>query len=104
MASEVDIANLALSHLGDAATIAKARTASRNAHYYEQARAFGKLVAGYSAGKTPEEREAFLRRGGYTIRTTLDPKAQNGATETASGGPSSDRSGAAPIRNLPPAR
>ena len=33
-------------------------------------------------GKTPEEREAFLRRGGYTIRTTLDPKAQNGATET----------------------
>jgi membrane peptidoglycan carboxypeptidase len=33
-------------------------------------------------GSTPEEREAFLRRGGYTIRTTLDPKAQNGADET----------------------
>lgn len=33
-------------------------------------------------GETPEEREAFLRRGGYTIRTTLDPKAQNGAFET----------------------
>lgn len=33
-------------------------------------------------GATPEEREAFLRRGGYTIRTTLDPKAQNGAFET----------------------
>lgn len=33
-------------------------------------------------GDSPEEREAFLRRGGYTIRTTLDPKAQNGATET----------------------
>jgi membrane peptidoglycan carboxypeptidase len=32
-------------------------------------------------GATPEEREAFLRRGGYTIRTTLDPKAQRGATE-----------------------
>ena len=32
-------------------------------------------------GATPEEREAFLRRGGYTIRTTLDPKAQNGAME-----------------------
>ena len=30
-------------------------------------------------GATPEEREAFLRRGGYTIRTTLDPQAQNGA-------------------------
>ena len=33
-------------------------------------------------GATPEEREAFLRRGGYTIRTTLDPKAQNGAYQT----------------------
>ena len=33
-------------------------------------------------GATPEEREAFLRRGGYTIRTTLDPAAQRGAMET----------------------
>ncbi len=33
-------------------------------------------------GDTPEQREAFLRRGGYTIRTTLDPKAQDGAFET----------------------
>lgn len=32
-------------------------------------------------GTTPEEREAFLRRGGYTIRTTLDPKTQSGADE-----------------------
>jgi membrane peptidoglycan carboxypeptidase len=32
-------------------------------------------------GATPEEREAFLRRGGYTIRTTLDPTKQNGASE-----------------------
>jgi membrane peptidoglycan carboxypeptidase len=31
-------------------------------------------------GETPEEREAFLRRGGYTIRTTLDPKVQTAAT------------------------
>ena len=30
-------------------------------------------------GATPEEREAFLRRGGYTIRTTLDPKTQSAA-------------------------
>jgi membrane peptidoglycan carboxypeptidase len=36
-------------------------------------------------GASPEEREAFLRRGGYTIRTTLDPKAQNGAFETVTG-------------------
>ena len=33
-------------------------------------------------GATPEEREAFLRRGGYTIRTTLDPKAQAAAFDT----------------------
>ena len=33
-------------------------------------------------GTTPEEREAFLRRGGYTIRTTLEPAAQSGAQKT----------------------
>jgi len=32
-------------------------------------------------GATPEEREAFLRRGGYTIRTTLDARAQQSATD-----------------------
>ena len=32
-------------------------------------------------GATVDEREAFLRRGGYTIRTTLQPRAQRGATE-----------------------
>ncbi len=30
-------------------------------------------------GTTAAERENFLRRGGYTIRTTLDPRAQRGA-------------------------
>ena len=34
-------------------------------------------------GATPEVREGFLRRGGYTIRTTLDPKAQRGAYDAA---------------------
>lgn len=34
-------------------------------------------------GETIEEREAFLRRGGYTIRTTLDPQAQGAAFEAA---------------------
>ena len=33
-------------------------------------------------GSTPAEREAFLRRGGYTIRTTLDPRAQQAAYDT----------------------
>ena len=30
-------------------------------------------------GATPAEREAFLRRGGYTIQTTLEPTAQKAA-------------------------
>jgi membrane peptidoglycan carboxypeptidase len=34
-------------------------------------------------GATEIEREAFLKRGGYVIRTTLDPKAQKGAFEAA---------------------
>ncbi len=33
-------------------------------------------------GKTPADREAFLRRGGYTIRTTLDPVAQKAAQKS----------------------
>jgi len=32
-------------------------------------------------GSTPEEREAFLRRGGYTITTTIDPAIQNAVTD-----------------------
>jgi len=32
-------------------------------------------------GETPEEREAFLRRGGYTITTTLDPTVQKAVAE-----------------------
>lgn len=32
-------------------------------------------------GETPEAREAFLRRGGYTITTTLDPTVQKAVTE-----------------------
>lgn len=40
------------------------------------------ILSSEAFGETPEEREAFLRRGGYTIRTTLDPKVQQAATET----------------------
>jgi membrane peptidoglycan carboxypeptidase len=32
-------------------------------------------------GDTPEAREAFLRRGGYTITTTIDPTVQKAVTE-----------------------
>src|SRR6476469_645751 len=40
---------------GDEAQIRRARALARNAHYYEDARAFGKLVAQYSAGKNPQD-------------------------------------------------
>ena len=40
------------------------------------------ILASEAFGETPEEREAFLRRGGYTIRTTLNPNVQQAATET----------------------
>ena len=32
-------------------------------------------------GETPEAREAFLRRGGYTITTTMDPTVQKAVTQ-----------------------
>ena len=35
-------------------------------------------------GETPAERESFLRRGGLTIRTTLQPKAQEAAQTAVS--------------------
>lgn len=40
------------------------------------------ILTSEAFGQTPEEREAFLRRGGYTIRTTLDPKVQQATTDT----------------------
>jgi len=40
------------------------------------------ILSSEAFGETPEEREAFLRRGGYTIRTTLDPNVQQATTET----------------------
>lgn len=40
------------------------------------------ILVSEAFGQTPEEREAFLRRGGYTIRTTLDPNVQQAATDT----------------------
>lgn len=48
---------------GDAETIDRARKLARNAHYYEKARAFGKLVAQYSEDK-PSEKKLFICTGG----------------------------------------
>jgi uncharacterized protein (TIGR00730 family) len=43
--------------------VRRARALARNAHYYEQARAFGRLVAEYSADKEPRD-QLFVCTGG----------------------------------------
>jgi uncharacterized protein (TIGR00730 family) len=52
---------------GDAALARRARALARNAHYYEKARAFGKLVAQYSAGKDPADMLFICTGGGPGI-------------------------------------
>jgi len=48
---------------GDEAALRRARALARNAHYYEKSRAFGGLVAEYSAGKEPRDM-LFVCTGG----------------------------------------
>ena len=48
---------------GDAEVIDRARKLARNAHYYEKARAFGKLVAQYSEDKS-SDKKLFICTGG----------------------------------------
>jgi uncharacterized protein (TIGR00730 family) len=48
---------------GDQAVIRRAKALERNAHYYEKARAFGKIVANYSADKEPRD-QLFVCTGG----------------------------------------
>nr|MDP2192300.1 TIGR00730 family Rossman fold protein [Rhodoferax sp.] len=48
---------------GDASALLLAERQVRNAHYYDQARLFARLVAGYSARQRPEER-LFIATGG----------------------------------------
>jgi len=55
-------------------------------------------------GKTREDRDAFLRRGGLTIKTTLDPKLQNAAQKAVDSNiPRTDRSNkAAAVSSVQP--
>lgn len=48
---------------GDASALAVAQRQVRNAHYYDQARLFARLVSGYSAHRRREER-LFISTGG----------------------------------------
>ncbi|HET6829020.1 MAG TPA: TIGR00730 family Rossman fold protein [Ramlibacter sp.] len=52
---------------GDEAQLRRARALARNAHYYEKARAFGELVARYSAGKQPRDMLFVCTGGGPGI-------------------------------------
>jgi uncharacterized protein (TIGR00730 family) len=52
---------------GDETQVRRAQALARNSHYYEQARAFGRLVAEYSAGKSPEDMLFICTGGGPGI-------------------------------------
>jgi uncharacterized protein (TIGR00730 family) len=52
---------------GDEAQIRRAKALARNSHYYEKARAFGRLVAQYSAGKEPNDMLFVCTGGGPGI-------------------------------------
>ncbi len=65
--SEADALLQAAEAGGDPAVIARARKAVRNARYYEQARAFGALVARYSADKNAADKLYICTGGGPGI-------------------------------------
>lgn len=51
----------------DPALAARAKALARNAHYYEKARAFGRIVAEYSAAKAPHDKLFVCTGGGPGI-------------------------------------
>jgi uncharacterized protein (TIGR00730 family) len=52
---------------GDEALARRARALARNAHYYEEARTFGHLVAEYSVGREPRDKLFVCTGGGPGI-------------------------------------
>jgi uncharacterized protein (TIGR00730 family) len=64
---EALLAQQAAMQTGDAKAIELAAQKLRNAHYYDQARLFSRLVAGYGARRPPKERLVICTGGGPGI-------------------------------------